>query len=81
MKNKNYLTELGKKSAIRLNQITMAVNARADIDLKDNVEKQYHSNLMKEAKAHKKKYGEWPVFEMQEIESDDPALDIYSGPV
>ncbi len=29
------------------------------------------------AEAHEKKYGFYPAFEMEEIDYDDPVLDIY----
>ena len=33
--------------------------------------------MVAEAEAHEKKYGFYPVFEMEEIEYDDPVLDNY----
>jgi hypothetical protein len=40
-----------------------------------------YDRLWKEAEDHVKKYGDWPVFENVEIESDDPRLDIYNEEV
>lgn len=80
MNYNEYIAGLSKIRASRLNKITNAVNCRVprdEIGLKSDIEVQYYENLMKEAKAHEKKYGFWPTFDMDEIESDDPALDIY----
>jgi len=41
----------------------------------------FYENLMREANEHLEKYGSWPVFEMGEIEYDDPVLDIYKDDV
>lgn len=84
MNEKEYLRELGNIKASRLNEIISAVNAKmpkAKAGLKTDVEKMFYERLMKEAKEHEKKYGFWPTFDMTEIESDDPRLDIYNNPV
>lgn len=48
--------------------------------LGDEKEKLY-KKMWEEAKEHEKRYGEWPVYELAEIDWDDPVLDIYSEPV
>ena len=45
------------------------------------VEERYYAGLIRQAEDHVKEYGNWPVFEMGEIDYDDPVLDIYSTPV
>ena len=80
MTEKEYLVELGKIRGSRKNQIIRAVNNKIPKDkagLKSPVEKKFFDNLMKEAEAHEKKYGFWPTFDMCEIETDDPVLDVY----
>lgn len=75
MKNNEYMR------ASRINEITSAVNSKtpkAKAGLKNDAERVYYDELWKEAMDHQKKYGFWPVFEMAELESDDPALDIYN---
>ena len=59
----------------RLNDIMYAVGCKVPKDeagLKNEVESMFYDRLVKEAEAHEKKYGRWPVFEPLEIESDDP---------
>lgn len=80
MSDKEYLKELGKVRASRLNEITRAVNnkvPKAQAGLKNEIESRYYDSLWKQAESVQEKYGEWPVFEMAELESEDPALDIY----
>ena len=80
MDEKNYFKSLYAAKASRLNQIISAVNRKVEkksAGLENEFEEMFFDRLMTEAKAHEKKYGKWPVFEMNEIESDDPALDIY----
>lgn len=79
-----YYRKLGEKRTSRLNQIIYAVNCKvpkANIRLDDEVEEMYFDRLMMQAKAHEEKYHEWPSFEMGEIESDDPCLDIYNDSI
>lgn len=81
MANNKYYQELAKIKSSRLNQIIHAVNCKVpenEIGLKGETEKQFYDNLIKQANEHVKKHGFWPVFEMCEIESDDPVLDIYN---
>lgn len=81
MANNKYFQELAKIRSSRLNQIIYAVNCKVpenEIGLKGETEKQFYDNLIKQANEHVKKHGFWPVFAMNEIESDDPALDIYN---
>lgn len=70
-----------KAGASKKNDITHAVNCKvsaADAGLSDKFEKAYYDYLWKEAELHQEAYGFWPVFEMEEIEWDDPRLDRYS---
>ena len=82
MTEKKYLTELAAMRGSRKNEIIAAVNRKVsskDAGLKTEVERTFYARLWKEAAAHEKKYGKWPVFDMCEIETDDPRLDIYSS--
>ena len=69
---------ISSKSASRL--IIDAVNRRypkeALGELTDG-ESAWFDAILKDALKHQERYGEWPVFEMGEIEYDDPVLDIY----
>lgn len=81
MDEKKYISGLCKIRTSRLNQIICAVNYKVpeeEIGLDGEVEKQFYDNLIEQAKEHVKKYGRWPVFEMGEIEYNDPILDIYN---
>ena len=65
----------------RKNDIIHAVNCKvpsAEAGLNDKFERAYYEYLWKEAELHQEAYGFWPVFEMGEIESNDPRLDRYS---
>ena len=64
----------------RLNQITDAVNRRYPkeaVGVEPGAEERHYDALWAEAEEHASRYGFWPTFEMGEIESDDPVLDIY----
>lgn len=81
MSEKEYFKGLAAIRVSRLNDITYAVNCKVpekEIGLNSDIERMFYGRLVKEAEAHEKKYGFWPTFEMGEIESDDPRLDIYS---
>lgn len=83
MTEKEYLVKLGAVRESRKNEIISAVNRKVPqkkAGLKTEVERIFYERLWKEATAHEKKYGKWPVFEMCEIETNDPRLDIYSSP-
>lgn len=84
MNEKEYFRKLSDIPGSRKNQIIDAVNRKVAKDkagLKDEVEKMFFDRLMLEAAAHEDKHGFWPTFEMCEIESDDPKLDIYNDEV
>ena len=84
MDEKTYLAELGKIPNSRLNQIIMAVNEKTPkqgVLFNSPVEEQYFDNLVSYAKDMEKRTGKYPVYDMREIEYDDPVLDIYSKPV
>lgn len=84
MEDAKYMSELRKIKGSRLNEIIRAVNLKASKDeakLEGEVEEKFYDNLATQAQEHEKKYGKWPVFDMVEIESDDPKLDIYKDPV
>ena len=83
MTEKEYLVKLGAMSESRKNDIITAVNHKVpkkDAGLKTEVERVFYARLWREATAHEKKYGKWPVFEMCEVETNDPRLDIYNEP-
>lgn len=83
MTEKEYRVALSKVRGSRKNDIIDAVNNKIPKEkagLETEVEKLFYKRLWKEATAHEKKYGKWPVFEMCEIETDDQVLDIYSTP-
>lgn len=84
MTEKEYYKALSETRTSRLNDIIYAVNCKVpkkEAGLKNEFESMFYDRLTAEAKAHEKKYGEWPVFEMGEIETDDPHLDIYRDEV
>ncbi|MBR3314662.1 MAG: hypothetical protein IKG18_11045 [Atopobiaceae bacterium] len=79
MDDKEYRKLLGEKRASRLNVIIAAVNRRTpkdELDI-DEVESRFYDELEEGARQLEEKYGERPVYEMDEIEWDDPVLDIY----
>lgn len=84
MAEAEYMKAFHEMRGSRKNEIIRAVNIKAskeEIELKGEAEEKFYDELVAEAKEHEKKWGEWPVFEMCEIESDDPCLDIYNEPV
>ena len=84
MTDAEYMKGLHEISGSRKNEIIRAVNLKAskeEAELKGEVEEMFYNNLVAQAKEHEKKWGDWPVYEMCEIESDDPKLDIYRNPV
>lgn len=84
MTEQAYFSLLGKKKASRLNQIIYGVNRKvpkSDLLLSDEVEEMFYTRLIKQAEEHEKKYHAWPCFEMQELETDDPYLDIYRNSI
>ena len=83
MSEKEYFNILLKTPNSKLNVIIDAVNrkhSKEEAGLKNEFEEMFYDKLWKEAEEHVKKYEEWPVFEMGEIESEDPILDIYKDP-
>lgn len=68
----------------RKNKITAAVNARIkkeDFEFNNEAELKYYEYLVEEADAYEEYGGVRPVFEMGEIDYDDPVLDIYNDEV
>jgi len=64
----------------RLNRIIDAVNRRYPkeaIGVRPGPEDVWYDAIWKNAEDHLAEYGVWPVFDMGEIEYDDPVLDIY----
>ena len=61
------------------NHIAIAVSQRIPKEEMNysEAEEAYYDILTEEATEHEKVYGFWPTFEMEEIEYDDPILDIY----
>lgn len=71
-------------SGNRWNAIISAVNAnmtKEKAGLKGEEEEKIYDEIKAEADALEKRGGVRPVFEPVEIESEDPALDIYNEPV
>ena len=80
MDEKEFLRELGKIRTSRINEIIRAVNMqipKAEAGLKNDVEEKFFDDTTREADELEKKHGVRPVFDMGEIEYDDPILDIY----
>ena len=68
----------------RENEIIHAVNCgvpKEEFDFKNEAESKYYDYLVKEADAYEEYGGKRPIFEVGEIETDDPKLDIYNEPV
>lgn len=83
MTEKEYLVKLSALRESRKNDIISAVNQKVpkkEAGLKTEVERVFFARLWREAVAHEKKYGKWPVFEVCEVETNDPRLDIYNEP-
>ena len=83
MSEKEYFKHLRETRASRLNKIIDAVNrkmSKEEADLQGEFEGMFFDRLMRQANTHEEKYGERPIFEMMEIETDDPVLDIYKSP-
>ena len=79
-----YLKELGKLRASRRNELAYMASCRVPIDeagLKLPIEREYYDRLIQQSNEHYNKYGFYPTYEMEEIEYDDPCLDIYRDPV
>lgn len=79
MTEKEYRLGLSKMTARRSNRIADAVNRKIPMEeagLQNEVERRYYKEVWREAEAHQEKYGDWPVFEMDEIEWED-VPDIY----
>jgi hypothetical protein len=83
------MIENEKKNAIReipgsrWNAVISAVNENVPKDkagLMNEAEEALYDEIKAEADALEKRGGVRPVFDMVEIESDDPALDIYNTP-
>ena len=68
----------------RKNDIIAAVNSKIqkdEITFNDEAELKYFEYLTAEADAYEEYGGVRPIFEMGEIDYDDPILDIYNEPV
>ena len=83
------MAENEKKNAVRelpgsrWNAVISAVNNNVPKDkagLLNEAEETLYDSIKAEADDLEKSGGVRPVFDMVEIESDDPALDIYSTP-
>ena len=84
MTEKEYFAQLAKMPTSRENDIIRAVNCKVpkeEAGLKNEVESMFYDRLVAEADAYEKRGGVRPVFEMGEVETNDPRLDIYSNPV
>lgn len=84
MNEKDYKKTVADVAGSRWNHIIGAVNnniPKEQAGLENDAEKQIYDDIKKEADALEKRGGVRPVFDTVEIESDDPALDIYNEPV
>ena len=64
----------------RINRMLYAISCRVpeeEFGELTEQEAECYQGFWKEAEEHQERYGFWPVFEMGEIEYDDPVLDIY----
>ena len=83
MTEREFLTALGKIPASRSNHIICAVNCKVpkeEFAFQNAIEEIFYDRLVEEANRLEKQYGSRPVFEMEEIDYDDPVLDIYREP-
>ena len=82
MDDKKYFKLLADMPGSRMNDIIHAVNCKvpkASAGLKSDIDKMFYDRLWAQAMAHLKKYGDWPVFDMCEVDTNDPRIDIYGG--
>ena len=78
---KEYLRELDNVPNRRKNEIIRLVNYKTpkdEIPFRSRTEEQFYENLIREAEETQNRIGVWPIFELCEIDYDDPVLDIYS---
>lgn len=83
LNTKEYMRAIEAKPGSRLNVIIAAVNAgtpKIELEM-DEAESMFYDRLEKQAKRYEAALGWRPVYEMCEIEWDDPALDIYQDSV
>ena len=83
MDEREYMAAIEAKPGSRLNVIIAAVNARlpkSGLEM-DEAETMFYERLESQAEQYEKIIGERPVYDMCEIEWDDPILDIYSDSV
>lgn len=78
---KEYLRELDYIPTRRKNEIISLVNYKTPKDkiiFEAHIEELFYDSLIREAEEMQEKHGIWPIFELYEIDYDDPILDIYS---
>lgn len=66
-----YYKGLGEKTGRELNAIISLVQRKVpkdEVQFEDEIEEWFFDGLMKEAEEHVKKYGDWPVFALCEID-------------
>ncbi len=67
-------------TAREMNRIISLVNYKTPkekCDLRSVEEERFYDNLINEAKEMMDRTGIWPIFDVCELDYDDPALDIY----
>lgn len=82
MTEKEFRDGFYKMSGRETNRLLYAVNCKVpmeEMEFKSEIEREAFKRFWEEAEALHKKYGFWPVFEMCEIEWDDPCLNIYNS--
>lgn len=83
MEEKVYKEKLSSLPGSRWNHVIRAVNSKIPKEKAelDEVEAKLYDEMMAEADMYEKRGGVRPVFDVVEIETDDPVLDIYKDPV
>ncbi|MBR2740256.1 MAG: hypothetical protein IKD87_06265 [Oscillospiraceae bacterium] len=78
---RDYLNELSHVPTWRKNDIIRHVNYRLPKEkyvFRNMTEEAFYESLIEETTMMQCRTGRWPVFELCEIDYDDPILDIYS---
>ena len=84
MDNKEIMKAITALPGSRWNTVISAVNQQIPKEkagLKGEAEENLYDKIKAEADKLEKRGGVRPVFDMVELESDDPALDIYNEEV
>lgn len=81
MTEKEYWKAFGEMGPRRRNEVVRAVNAgmtKEQAGYKpDTVEALYYDSMIRQKEETEKEYGYTPTFELEELDWDDPVMDIY----